>query len=39
MEAMDILKQLYFDHHLEKEDLEKAKKIVHVLNIRLKNRV
>lgn len=39
MEDLDILKQLYHGNHLEKEDIARARIILHGLNINLNSRV
>jgi len=36
---IQILKQLYFGNHLESNDLERAVKLLHLLNIELKGRI
>ena len=38
MEDLQIIKQLYHGNHLENSELERAKQLIHSLNVALKQR-
>lgn len=39
MEDIEILKALYYGNHLEPNELERALKLVYLLNVEIKQRV
>jgi len=38
MDDLDIIKQLYYGNHLEDTELERAHKLMYLLNVELKSR-